>query len=93
MRYRRAALSCFVLVAGLFGLPAVVWSVYLPSLRQGLPNPIPMYERALLEGAVFCDVWKWLLALPLVAGGVVLTIVGLTVSRCQSVSCAGGHKA
>ena len=92
MRYRGAALSCFVLVAGLFGLPAVVWAVYLPSLRQGLPNPIPLYEKALLETAVFCDVWKWLLALPLVGVGIVLAIVGLTVSRGQSVSCAGGNR-
>ena len=81
MRYRLAAFSCFVLIGGMFGLPALIWAVFLPSLRQGLPNPIPAYERVLLEMAVFCSEWKWLLALPILGLGLLFTIVELTASR------------
>ena len=81
MRYRTAALSCFVLVAGMFGLPAIVWAVFLPSLRQGLPNPIPVYERVILDIAVFCGNWKWVLLLPLLGLGIIFTIAEATLSR------------
>lgn len=81
MRYRTAALSCFVLVAGMFGLPAIVWAVFLPSLRQGLPNPIPVYERVILDMAVFCGNWKWVLLLPLLGLGIIFTIAEATLSR------------
>lgn len=81
MRYRTAALSCFVLVAGMFGLPAIVWAVFLPSLRQGLPNPIPVYERVILEMAVLCGNWKWVLLLPLFGLGIIFTIAEATLSR------------
>jgi hypothetical protein len=46
----------------LFVLPAVVEAVFLPSLRQGVPNPIPDYEAILLEVALFCHRFRWLLA-------------------------------
>jgi hypothetical protein len=81
VRYRTAALSCFVLIAGMFGLPAIVWAVFLPSLRQGLPNPIPVYERVILEMAVFCGNWKWVLLLPLLGLGIIFTIAEATLSR------------
>jgi hypothetical protein len=81
VRYRTAALSCFVLVAGMFGLPAIVWAVFLPSLRQGLPNPIPVYERVILDIAVFCGNWKWVLLLPLLGLGIIFTIAEATLSR------------
>jgi hypothetical protein len=73
MRHRTAAIWSAVLVAvtvGMFALPAAVWTVFLPSLKQGLPRPIPGYERVLLGAAVFCSSVKWmlaLLALPVVA--------------------------
>ncbi len=65
MRYRTAATWSALLVAvivGMFGLPAAVWAAFLPSLKQGLPNPIPGYERILLGAAVFCSRLKWMLA-------------------------------
>ncbi len=81
MRYRIAAISCFVLIGGMFGLPALIWSVFLPSLKQGLPDPIPAYERVLLDTALFCSEWRFVLALPIVALGVLFTIAELTASR------------
>ena len=89
MRYRTALLwfvlvagiSCFVLLAGMFGLPTIVLAVFLPSLKQGIPTPIPAYERILLETADFCVMWRWLVALPLAGLGAALTFVGLTVPR------------
>jgi len=65
VRYRTAAIWCFVLVGGMFAVPAIIWAVFLPSLKQGLPDPIPAYERILLDIAVFCGSWKWLLAIPI----------------------------
>jgi len=51
-----------VLVGGMFIFPAVVEAVYLPSLRQGIPNPIPDYEANLLGAALFCHRFRWLMA-------------------------------
>jgi hypothetical protein len=65
----------------MFGLPAIVWAVFLPSLRQGLPNPIPVYERVILDIAVFCGNWKWVLLLPLLGLGIIFTIAEATLSR------------
>ncbi len=83
MHYRTAAISCFVLISGMFGLPAIIWAVFLPSLRQGLPDPIPAYERMLLETALFCGHWKWLLALPMIALGMLFTIAELAAPRAR----------
>ncbi len=66
MRYRTAVIlsaAVIVLTGVMFGLPAAVWAAFLPSLKQGLPDPIPGYERILLNIAVFCVSWKWILAL------------------------------
>ena len=65
MRYRTAAIWTFVLVGGMFAVPAIIWDVFLPSLKRGLPDPIPAYERILLHIAFFCGSWKWLLAIPI----------------------------
>jgi hypothetical protein len=65
----------------MFGLPALIWDVFLPSLRQGLPDPLPAYEKVLLDIAVFCGEWKWLLALPIMALGLLFTIAEVTTSR------------
>jgi hypothetical protein len=43
-------------------------------LKQGFPGPIPLYERVLLEIAVFCGMWKWLLVLPLFGVGMAFTV-------------------
>ena len=54
MSIRTATVLSAVLVGGiLFILPAVVEAVFLPSLRQGIPNPIPDYEAILLDVAFF----------------------------------------
>ena len=81
MRYRTLAVSCFLLLAAMFAVPAIIWAIFLPSLKQGLPDPIPVYERVLLEVAVFCGSWKWLLLLPLVGLGTAFTVAELASSR------------
>lgn len=65
VRYRGLAISCLALLGAMFAVPATVWSVFLPSLKQGLPNPIPNWGGILLDIAAFCGWWKWLLVLPL----------------------------
>jgi hypothetical protein len=63
LRFKTAAILSAVLVGGvLFIFPAVVEAVYLPSLRQGVPNPIPEYEANLLGAALFCHRFRWFLA-------------------------------
>ena len=63
VRFRTAAVLSAVLVGGvLFIFPAVVEAIYLPSLRQGVPNPIPEYEANLLGIALFFHRYRWLLA-------------------------------
>jgi len=81
VRYRTLAVSCFLLLGAMFAVPAAIWAVFLPSLKQGLPDPIPVYERVLLEVAVFCGSWKWLLLLPLVGLGTAFTVAELASSR------------
>jgi len=83
MRYKTAAILCFVLIGGMFGEPAVVWALFLPSLEQGLPNPIPAYERILLDTAVFCGNWKWIVAIPILGLGLLFTIAGFAASRAR----------
>jgi len=67
-----------MLIGLMFGLPALIWATFLPSLKQALqeslPYSIPAYERILLEIAVLCGDWKWLLALPLASLGLLFTI-------------------
>jgi len=75
VRYRTAAILCFGLIVGMFGLPAAICAIFLP---QGLPDPIPTYERILLEIALFCGHWKRVLALPLVGLGLTFTVAALT---------------
>jgi len=81
VRYRTAAIACFGLIGGMFGLPALVLAIFLPSLNQGLPSPLPAYEKILLDIAVFCGDWKWVLALPIVGLALLFTIAELTASR------------
>lgn len=77
MRFRTAAILSAVLVGGvLFVLPAVVEAVFIPSLRQGVPNPMPGYEQILLGVALFCHRFRWLLAPPTVL--VFFLIAGFT---------------
>jgi type II secretory pathway component PulF len=67
----------------MFALPALIWAVFIPSLKQGLPNPIPAYEKILLDLAVFCGDWRWLLALPIVGLGLLFAIAERTASRAR----------
>lgn len=79
MRYRTAAILSVVLTGGMFGLPEAITHVFLPSLEQGIPTPLPTYERVLVGIAVFCFRFRWVLALPIVAIVVVLfTVAGFT---------------
>jgi len=65
----------------MFAVPATIWAIFLPSLKQGLPDPLPVYERVLLDVAVFCGIWKWLLMLPLAGLGMAFTVAELASSR------------
>lgn len=80
MRSRTAAVLCFVLLGVMFGLPAAVRALILPSLEHDLTSPIPAYEQILLEIALFCGHWKWLLLVPVGGLGLFFTIVELTRS-------------
>ena len=79
MRYKTAAILSVVLVGGMFVFPAVILAIFLPSLRQGLPNPLPVYEQVLLEISAFCLTWRFLLALPILS--VLFTIAGFTNAK------------
>jgi hypothetical protein len=81
VRYRTAAISCFALIGGMFGYPALIWAIFLPSLKQGLPNPLPAYEKTLLDVAVFCSDWRFVLLLPIMGLGLLFTIAGVTSRR------------
>jgi hypothetical protein len=73
--------AILLLAGGMFCLPAAIWAIYLPSLRQGLPNPVPGYEQILLGIAVFCGTWKWFLALLVPPTVAALLAIGLTDRR------------
>jgi len=77
VRYRTAAILCFVLIGGMFVFPAVVKVVLLPSLEQNPSAPIPTYARILLAANFFCGHWRWFLVLPMVWLGLVFTTVEL----------------
>ena len=77
MRYKTVAILCFVLIVGMFVLPSVVLSVF-PSLNHKVDHPIPVYEEILLQIALFCLSFRWLLLLPTVGLGVSFAIAGMT---------------
>jgi hypothetical protein len=77
MRYRTAAILSAVVFCVMFGFPAVVTAVFLPSLEQGLP--VPEYEQLLLGAALFCSRFSWLITLPIVS--VLLSIPAFTRGR------------
>jgi len=81
VRYKTLALSCFVLLGAMFAVPAAIWAVFLPSLKRGLSDAIPGYETILLDIAVFCGSWKWLLLFPLLGLGIAFTVAELASSR------------
>jgi hypothetical protein len=83
VRYRTAAILSIVLIGGMFGLPEAIRAVFLPSLEQGIPAPVPGYERVLLGIAVFCFRFRWVLALPIVAVVVVLFTIAAIGTRKQ----------
>jgi len=78
VRFRTAAICCFALIGGMFSYPAIVWAIFLPSLRQGLPDPIPAYQSILLGIAVFCSDWRFILVLPIAGLGLLFTIAEVT---------------
>ena len=81
VRYKTLAISCFVLLFTMFAVPAAIWAMFLPSLKQGLPNPIPDYEKLLLEFAIFVSRWKWFLAVPLFWLGTGCAVASLAAPR------------
>ena len=79
MRSGTAAVLCFVLLAVMFGLPAVARVVLLPSLD--LSKPIPAHEQIFLEIALSCTRWKWLLLFAVGGLGIFFAIAELTRSQ------------
>jgi len=65
VRYRTATILSIVLIGGMFAVPAVIESAFLPSLKQGIPNPLRGYEVVLLAVAAFCLRWRFVLAAPI----------------------------
>jgi hypothetical protein len=65
VRYRTAAMLSVLSIGGMFAIPAVIMAVFLPSLNQGIPDPLPFYEHVLLAVAAFFLTWRFLLALPI----------------------------
>lgn len=82
MRYKTAAISCFALIGGMFSYPALIWTAFLPSLKDG-PSPLPAYDRFFLDIAVFCVEWRFILLLPALGLGLIFTIAELTASRAK----------
>ena len=76
MRDKTAAILSTVLIGGMFLFPAVMEAVFLPSLEQGYPDPVPVYEQGLLYAGEFCIRWRWVLALPILV--VLFTVSGIT---------------
>jgi hypothetical protein len=77
VRYRTAAILCFALIGGMFVAPSVILSVF-PSLNHKISHPIPAHEEILLQIALFCLSFRWLLLLPTVGLGVSFAIAGMT---------------
>jgi hypothetical protein len=67
MRYKTAAILSAIVIGVFFGFPAAVEAVFLPSLRLGIPKPVPGYERLLLGAASVCREYGVLVVPPLVA--------------------------
>ncbi|MBZ5687210.1 MAG: hypothetical protein LAP86_19485 [Acidobacteriia bacterium] len=80
MRYKTAAILCFALIGAMFVLPSIILDIF-PSLNQKIVHPIPFYEEILLQIAMFCSSFRWLLLLPAIGLGVSFTIAGMTTSR------------
>lgn len=65
VRYRTAAVLSVALIGGMFAVPSAIMAVFLPTLNQGIPDPLPGYEHILLAVAAFFLTWRFLLALPI----------------------------
>jgi hypothetical protein len=91
VRYRTAAILSAILVGGMFGLPEAISAVFSPSLGQGIPTPLPAYERVLLGIAVFCFRFRWVLALPIVGVVVALFAVAGFTSAMRAPRRGGTH--
>ena len=65
-----------VLIGGMFAVPAAIMAVFLPSLNQGTPDPLPGYEHIFLAVAAFFLTWRFLLALPIAL--VLFTVAAFT---------------
>lgn len=76
MRYRTAAMLSVLLIGGMFAIPPVIMAVFLPSLNQGIPDPLPGYEHVLLAVAAFFLTWRFVLALPIAL--VLFTVAAFT---------------
>lgn len=77
MRPKTVVILGIVVVGGvLFILPAIVEAVFLPSLRQGIPDPVPDYEQILLGIAFFLHRYRWLLTPPALIALFLLTAFG-----------------
>jgi hypothetical protein len=73
-----------VLIGGMFVYPVLIEAIFLPSFKQGLFKTLPAYERMLIDIAVICIEWKFVLVLPVVALGILFTILGATMPRTRA---------
>lgn len=61
MRLRTAAVLAVILIGGLFAYPATLRAFLFPVLR----DPIPGYQRILLEFDMFLLSWRFILLVPI----------------------------
>jgi hypothetical protein len=80
VRYRTAAILSVVLIVvtgGMFAIESVLKTTFIPPLHSDLP--LSGFDRNLIAVALFCGLYKWLLALfTLAAVPVLLTIAVFT---------------
>jgi hypothetical protein len=68
-----------LLIGGMFVVPSAIMAIFLPSLNQGIPDPLPGYEHVLLAVAAFFLAWRFLLALPIAL--VMFTVAAFTAPQ------------
>ena len=72
MPYKTAGILSLAVVATMFILPAVAVGILLPSLS----DPIPWYDRIILEVSAFFLTWRFVLVMPTI--GLFFTVATLT---------------
>ena len=90
MRYRTAAILSVVLIVvtgGMFAIESVLKTTFIPPLHSDLP--LSGFDRNLIAVALFCGLYKWLLALFTLAAVPVLVTIAVFTSDSKVGDAAG----